>query len=384
MDFIEGGSVGSAVILDTGSCTCKAGFAGKQEPSASFPSAITYAPDWPSSGELPPRPRVGEESLDAVMKTCRVVQRGVVRNWTDLERLWEHAFAKLKVDPKERPVLVTEAPMLPTSNRDAMAQLLFETFDTQAVSFNVTGVLSLYATGSRTGIVVESGDGVSHTVPVYDGYIVKHAIRKVDMGGSDLTDFMCRLLTNDRGYPGLSTASGRSAKEQLCYVAADFNQELFAAAEQPDTVERSLTLPDGLQIAAGAERFRCAEALFRPKMLGMEASGLHDMAAASVKNCELDTRRGLVSRVILAGGTMCLPGIRERMQSELAALLPPSTPARVELPENPMHLAFLGASVMASLEDFKENWTSREEYEEYGLAAMHKKCPFLQEERMRD
>lgn len=333
---------------------------------------------------MPRRPRVGEESLDADGKTCRVVHRGVVRNWTDLEKLWEHAFTKLNVEPRERPILVTETPMSPLSNRDAMAQLLFETFDARAVAFAITGVLSLYANGNRTGLVVESGDGVSHTVPVYDGYIVKHAIKKVDIGGSDLTDYMSRLLADERGYPLLPTASARSIKEQLCYVARDFNHELVEAAEQPDSIERSLSLPDGLQIAASAERFRCPEALFRPKYLGMELPGLHEMAAASLKKCEVDTIRGLASRVILAGGTMCLPGMRERMQSELGSLLPPATPPRVDIPRNPMHSAFVGASILASLDDFQQYWTSREQYEEWGLDAMRRRCPFLREEGLRD
>jgi len=251
---------------------------------------------------------------------------------------------------------------------------MFESFNVPATFIAMQAVLALYASGRTTGVVVDSGDGVSHTVPIYEGYAMPHSIQRMDLAGNDLTNYLVKILQEN--HINLSTSSEvespRRMKEQLCRVAMDFDAEMNAFDEHQF---KDFTLPDGHTIGIGDQLIRTPELLFNPKLGGhTDMLGIHELIRECVTQCDMDVRKELYQSVLLSGGTTLFQGFQNRLAAEVQRFTPEQVRAKVLAPNERMFSVWIGGSILGSLTTFRQMWISADEYHEAGPSIVHRKC----------
>merc|ERR1711924_386496 len=337
-----------AIVVDNGSGMMKAGCSGEDAPKVTFSSVVGYPKGKSALVGTEKDFYVGEEAQQkrGILLLKYPLDHGIVNNWDDMEKVWRHTF-----DNELRMVI-------PKENRERMTQIIFETFNARRFYVAIQAVLSLYASGRTTGVVVDCGDGVSHTVPIYEGYSMPHAIQRINLAGRDLTDYICKILQESK-IVLTTTAERESAKkikEDLCYVSMDFGGEVDAFAGK----EKQFEMPDGQVVTVHNQMIRCPELMFKPSLDGKEMMGLHELTRKTVNDCDLDVRKDLLGNVVMSGGTTMFPNMPERLQSELQDLVPEATKVKVIAPPERMISVWIGGSILSSLSTFARMWICRE------------------------
>ncbi|KAK8024433.1 hypothetical protein PG993_012499 [Apiospora rasikravindrae] len=368
-----------SAVLDGGTGFLKVGYAAQNFPEFQYPS-IVGRPILRSEEK-------GAEANDVVIKDIMCgdeaaaartmlqisypMENGIVKKWDDMQHLWDYTFfEKMKMDPTGRKILLTEPPHEPPEEPRADA------------------VLALYAQGLSSGVVVDSGDGVTHIVPVYESVVLNHLTRRLDVAGRDVTRNLISLLLR-RGYALNRTAdfeTVRQIKEKLCYVSYDLELDKRLSEDTTVLVE-SYTLPDGRVIRVGSERFEAPECLFQPHLVDCEQPGIAEFLFNTIQAADVDVRSSLFKAIVLSGGSSMYPGLPSRLEKELKQLWLTRAlggnperlnkfKVRIEDPPRRRHMVFLGGAVLANIMADKESmWISKQEWEEEGTKILDKLGP---------
>ncbi|KAG2261418.1 hypothetical protein Bca52824_068497 [Brassica carinata] len=387
----------NVVVCDNGTGYVKCGFAGENFPTSVFPCVVGR-----------PLLRYEESLMEQQVKdivvgeTCAElrhqldinypVHNGIVQNWEDMEHVWDHAFYnELKINPSDCKILLTDPPLNPSKNREKMIETMFEKYNFAGVFIQIQAVLTLYAQGLLTGLVIDSGDGVTHVVPVVDGYSFPHLTKRMNVAGRHITAYLVDLLSR-RGYAMNKTAdfeTVREIKEKLCYIGHvtsshyDYKREYQLGLETTILV-KNYTLPDGRVIKVGTERFQAPEALFTPELIDVEGDGMADMVFRCIQEMDIDNRMTLYQHIVLSGGSTMYPGLPSRLEKEiqdryLDTVLKGNKDGlkklrlRIEDPPRRKHMVYLGGAVLAGImKDAPEFWINREDYMEEGIGCLNK------------
>ncbi|KAI8387572.1 Actins and actin-related proteins signature [Nakaseomyces glabratus] len=434
-----------AVVMDNGTGLTKLGFAGNDSPSWVFPTAIATAQasntkkstvvnkssaggaDSSGSGYFGNSTSatsfnsgdmsslllsnnlagkrgtedldfyIGNEALAAAQgqsySLSYPIRHGQVENWDHMERFWENSIFKyLRTEPEDHFFLLTEPPLNPPENREQVAEIFFESFNCAGLYIAVQAVLALAASWtspkvtdrSLTGTVIDSGDGVTHVIPVAEGYVIGSAIKNIPIAGRDITLFIQQLL-RERGEQDTSLKTAERIKQEYCYVCPDivkeFNKFDRDASKFAQFVVESQEKTRKKIVDVGYERFLAPEIFFNPEIASSDfLTPLPTVVDETIQACPIDVRKGLYNNIVLSGGSTMFKDFGRRLQRDMKSIVnnriaqsealsgTKSTGVDVQVNSHrkQRNAVWFGGSLLAQTAEFKSYCHTKKDYDEYG------------------
>ncbi|XP_064487159.1 uncharacterized protein LOC135399259 isoform X2 [Ornithodoros turicata] len=373
------------IIVDLGGCSIRAGILMEQPtmPTVFFPSVC-------STHRETGHQTFGIEALmPEVRRDCNVsfplVPSAKISKFTmDVEALpglMKKVFYELSIkEPSKYKVLLCIPRSFSLQTQAAVARVLLEDLGVQGLNLTHQAICALYAYNTSSGIIVDVGDRID-IVPITDGYIVESGVTRLPYGANKIAHHLRHALAQKRVslFSDVELYLVRYVQQLACYIADDYKRELQRFQNDPDSVEKVVEVRQFFQdecpvesVSVDVGRFQAPEGLFRPELWGQDGAGLHKLVHRAVQECSMDIRREMARSIYLSGAGTLLPGLPQRLESELDALLPSSVSPKVHASPYREHMAFLGASTMASTSAFDEVCISRQEWRQRGTACLSK------------
>ena len=337
------------VVIDNGTGYTKMGYAGNTEPAFDIPTLIaeTGTPNrntsWIGSNKKTCDTLefcIGDDarSLYRSHKVLNPIEGGIVRDWDLMEKFWHRSiFDYLRCDPEETVFVLTEPPMNPPDNREHVAEIMFETFNVKGLYIGVQAVFALISSSgiaenvSYTGTVLDSGDGVTHIIPVVDGFVISSCIKHIPLAGSNMTTFTANMLRDRNEKCPVEDVSriAKMIKEKYGYVveSGDLLGELtkFDNRLKNDKLRKKFDkYIDGIDpvtntkysVAVGPERFLAPEMFFNPEIVDERyRASVDELIDKVVQLCPISVRRQLYANIALSGGSTLFKGFKERLHN---------------------------------------------------------------------
>ena len=378
-EFDDNDSYGPTV-LDIGSSQIRCGFSGESSPHSIVPNIVGESRFKPAMlGASYPEKRACEMvNADAgLYKITHPIENGAVQNWDDMETVLHHVFNnELRVDTTEQKVIMNDSMNTSLSNRENFTQIMFETFEVPELVIQPQEILGAYASGRTTCLNVCLGDGVTSVVPIYEGYLIQHAVKQSSVSQRDLTDFFYKRLNgkNILGYSSDERMLTKKLKEDT--ISTSKTRAIFETPTELNDDETYI-LPDGETITLHAsDLVETGEIIFRPDTIGKQDLGLASMIWEAIQACPRSMRPLLRKNITIMGGGGDITGFNERLDNELQGIADDSGFGQnfkysVRNPPERLLSTWIGASIVSSLSNFSDWWVKKEMYDEVGPNVMH-------------
>lgn len=381
-----------AVVCDAGTGYIKMGYSDQNFPLYSYPSIVgrplLRCDEKVGNVELKSL-MVGDEAaaVRSYLELNHPMEEGKVNNWDDMEAVWNYGFQKMKINPKDYSIMMTEPVYNPMQNREKMVEVLFEHFGFERMQIGIQALLTCFAEGRMTATLLDSGDGVTHCIPIYEGFVLPHLITRLNIAGRHITNYLIKLLQL-KGYAFNSTADFeivREIKEKCCYVSANIDHDRKLAKETT-CLEQEYKLPDNNWIKVDRERFEASELIFTPNKEGGEEEGISEIVWNAINKAPIDTRKDLYEAIVISGGTTMFPGFPTRLQNDMNRMYKErilkdrnldESKVKIDIkiidPPRRKYSVFIGGAFLAqSMKDSKEFWITKSEWNESGKQVLKK------------
>jgi len=397
-----------AVVIDNGTGYTKMGYAGNTEPQFIIPSAIAIK----ESASVTEKSKrlgkgvedldffIGDEALNATSYAVKwPIRHGIVEDWDLMERFWEQAIFKyLRSEPEDHYFLLTEPPLNTPENREYTAEIMFESFNVPGLYIAVQAVLALAASwtsrqvGERTltGTVIDSGDGVTHVIPVAEGYVVGSCIKHIPIAGRDITYFIQQLLRErEVGIPPeQSLETAKAIKEKYSYVCPDIAKEFLKYDADPGKWMKKYQSFNAInkqlfEVDVGYERFLGPEIFFHPEFSNPDfTTPISEVVDEVIQNSPIDVRRGLYKNIVLSGGSTMFKDFGRKLQRDVKRVVDARLKVSEELSQGRIkpkpidvqvithhmqrYAVWFGGSMLASTPEFYQVCHTKADYDEHG------------------
>ncbi|XP_042889059.1 uncharacterized protein LOC122264288 isoform X2 [Penaeus japonicus] len=373
------------LVIDLGSCSVRAGVLASQAtlPQLFLPSVVatereTRRQIWGFDG-LAPDVRAASSISFPVRPSHKITKYSV--DLSAVSSLLQKTFADLRVDPKNYHLQLSVPRVLNTNTQTELLRILFDKFGVKSVNLTHQSILALYAYNATSGIVVDIGERMD-IVPVIDGYIVDGGVSRVPYGGYRILDHLRQFLymRNVSLINEVESYIIRHVLENICYCAHHYNTEKARCSNNPDNFEKGVSLSEFFHgkdcpyenISLDFGRFQATEGLFNPDAWGLDHPGLHKLVYKAIMECSMDIRKEMSRSIFLAGGVTQVPGLVDRLTTEIDNLTPPAIRPKVHASPYRYHAAYIGACVLAESPGFVQSRVTREEWNKQGAAALRK------------
>ena len=376
------------IIIDIGSGIIKAGISGQESPKTIFPNYIgepKYSKvlrSFSKSNQEMKEQYIGKDCSKylGILKLRYPVKNGIFENEQDILTVFKYIYQNLEINNeeiREHPILITEPLLNPYINREKIASALFENLSAPAIFFASQPILSLFSTSNTSGIILESGDGVTQSCVVYEGYSIPNSYIRNNYGGRDVTEYFQTLLKK-QGYSFSTTSEFeivRKMKEEICFTAIGNSNSVLSnmsghldlgGNKNKSESSNTYNLPDGNAIKIGEEKSLAPEILFNPSIIGSEHSSFQEMIVTSINKVDIDLRKNLFNNILISGGNTLFKGIQEKFHTEIKYLSPKNMKVKIHSPGNRLLSCWTGGNVISTLEIFKKMWVTKDDWGEKG------------------